>query len=69
MPWAIFHRQFNFDFRPERGFCITIKPRPDPQQFPAKVIAASVKKNAAERVKSPTAAEKRAFEARAKRAG
>ncbi|NMG39885.1 hypothetical protein GRZ55_11585 [Chelativorans sp. ZYF759] len=62
MPWAIFHRQFNFDFRPARAVCITVKPKPVPQQFPGPIIDAAVKAGAAERAKSPTAQQKRAFQ-------
>lgn len=68
MPWARFHRRFNYDFRPERAVCITVQPRPEPQQHPGRIIEAAVKAGAATRVKSPTAQQKRAME-RAKRAG
>lgn len=42
MPWAIFHRKFNHDFRPERAACIEIQPLDVPQEFPGKVIDAAV---------------------------
>ncbi len=68
MPWAIFHRTFNFDFRPDAAVCQEILPGEDPQEFPAKVINAAVAAGAAERVKSPRPEQKRAYK-RAKRAG
>lgn len=68
MPWAIFHRTVNFDFRPDAAVCQEIRPSETPQEFPQRVIDAAVKAGAAERVDSPKPEEKRAYK-RAKRAG
>lgn len=68
MPWAIFHRTFNFDFRPDAAVCKEIRPAIIPQEHPERVIAAAVKAGAAERVASPRPEQKRAYK-RAKRAG
>lgn len=69
MPWAIFHRKFNHDFRPERAACIEIQPLDVPQEFPGKVIDAAVTAGAATRADSPRPEQKRAYKRRAKRAG
>lgn len=67
MAWAIFHRTFNFDFRPAMAACKEFRPAAVPQEAPERVIAAAVKAGAADRVKSPTANQKRALK-RAERA-
>lgn len=61
MAWAIFHRRFDFDFRPKRAVCITIRPSDVPQQLPERVVAAAVKAGAARRTESPTAEEARQY--------
>jgi hypothetical protein len=61
MPWAIFTRQFNFDHRPQRAVCQTVRPKAEPQQFPTPLIEAAVKAGAAKRVRSPSSAQKRAL--------
>lgn len=67
MPWAIFHRAFNFDHRPLKAVSQFIRPSETPQEYPERVIAAAVKAGAAERVESPKPEQKRAYK-RAKRA-
>lgn len=64
MPWAIFTRQFNFDHRPQRAVCQTVRPKPEPQQFATPLIKAAVDAGAAHRVRSPTAAQKRTLQSK-----
>jgi len=50
MPWAIFRKEFEFDFRPRKPVCQIIKPSIRPQPWPEKIIAAAVAAGCAERV-------------------
>lgn len=53
MAWAIFRREFNFDYRPTRPISQFVRPLAIPQQFPERLIAAAVRAGAAVRVPSP----------------
>jgi len=55
--WAIFHGNFEFDFRPLAPVCQIIKASDVPQQWPERVIAAAVAAGCAER--ADVAAEQR----------
>jgi hypothetical protein len=50
MPWAIFHRPFEYDHRPHKAVCQVIKVSETPQAWPEKIIAAAVAAGCAERV-------------------
>lgn len=50
MPFAIFHREFNYDHRPRKAVCQHIKASQTPQSWPEKIIAAAVAAGCAERV-------------------
>lgn len=63
MAWAIFNEEFNFS-RPKSRFSFNVKPDAAPQSWPHDVIDAAVKAGKAERVKSPTADERRALPGR-----
>lgn len=64
MPWAIFHKPFNYDLRPKKAVCIAVQPSTEPQRHTTALIEAAVAKNAARRVQSPTVAKKRAQKGR-----
>lgn len=61
MAWAIFHKPFNFDYRPLKAVSQLVQPSPEPQQFPECLIEAAVAKGVATRVESPKADEARQY--------
>lgn len=60
MPWAVFHKSFDFDFRPAKAVCQHVEPSGAPQEFTGALIDAAVAAGAATRAKTPTAKQKRA---------
>ena len=53
MPYAIFHRAFDYDLRPAKGFCIHVKASPQAQNHPEALIAAAEAANCCERTVDP----------------
>lgn len=53
MPWAVFHRQFDFDLRPKKAACISVQPSDEPQRQTTALINAAVKAGAAKRASAP----------------
>lgn len=50
MPWAIFRRSFDYEYRPIKPLCQHIKASDVPQSWPERIIAAAVEADCAERV-------------------
>jgi hypothetical protein len=50
MPWAVFHRPFEYDHRPRKAVCQSIRASDQPQPWPEKIIAAAVAAGCAKRV-------------------
>lgn len=61
MPWAIFHKAFDFDYRPQQAACQHVKASAKPQQFPGALIAAAITAGAATGAATPSADEKRSL--------
>lgn len=54
MPYAIFHKSFDYDHRPHKAVCQHIKASETPQSWPEKIIDAAVAAGCAERVDYPS---------------
>lgn len=53
MAWARFIKDFEFDFRPQRAICQTVRASEKPQSWPERLITAAIEAGAAVRAESP----------------
>ncbi len=53
MAWAVFHKTFNYDFRPDLAVCREFTASDKPVEVTRHLLAAAVKAGAAKAVRAP----------------
>jgi hypothetical protein len=54
MPWAIFTKPFNFDYRPKKAVCRSFDPSDTPQNVTTEILNAAVAAGAAKEAERPS---------------